>query len=43
MRVNFKGNMKDFTKYMEMLILIYGADAKIKDIQSSIQQVRKAA
>lgn len=40
MRITFKGRMKDFSKYMEMLILIYGADAKIIDIQKSIESVR---
>lgn len=40
MNITFKGSIKDFTRYMEMLLLIYGKNAKIVDIQNSINKVR---
>lgn len=40
MRVNFKGSNKDLGNFLQTLILIYGENAKIKDIEQSIKNVR---
>lgn len=41
MRVTYKGKIEDFKQYMDTLILIYGKDAKIIDIEQSIDMVRR--
>lgn len=41
MSLTFKGSIKDFTRYMETLLLIYGENAKIADIQKSIAAIRE--
>lgn len=38
--VNFKGSIKDLSTFLQTLILIYGENAKIIDIQKSIAVVR---
>lgn len=38
--VNFKGSIKDLSNFLQTLILIYGENAKIVDIQKSIAAVR---
>lgn len=40
MRVNFKGSNKELGTFLQTLILIYGENAKISDIEKSIAAVR---
>lgn len=40
--VNFKGSIKDLSNFLQTLILIYGENARIIDIQKSIGAVRRA-
>lgn len=39
--VNFKGNIKDLGKFLDTLILLYGENARIIDIQKSIGAIRR--
>lgn len=40
-RINFKGSNKDLGTFLQTLILIYGENAKIADIEKSIALVRR--
>lgn len=40
--MNFKGSIKDLGTFLQTLILLYGENAKIADIQNSIGAVRRS-